>query len=154
MCMIVCTHVLYIYIYIYIHAQNHVGVKNLIPARIGSGRPRGRRKRLGLMPRATSGWDTTHIKTEPDPGLVAAGFVSDTIASSAEAGNEGGLLKCLFIVRSRFDVCKILAAQDMGDLQKRLHDCGCEVGAVVDSADVQALSGNDWARTRTHSDPC
>ena len=92
--------------------------------------------------------------TEPDPGLVAAGFVSDTIASSAEAGNEGGLLKCLFIVRSRFDVCKISAAQDMGDLQKRLHDCGCEVGAVVDSADVQALSGNDWARTRTHSDPC
>ena len=58
------------YTYIYIHAQNHVGVKNLIPARIGSGRPRGRRKRLGLMPRATSGWDTTHIKTEPDPGFL------------------------------------------------------------------------------------
>lgn len=62
----VCTHVLYIYIY----AQNHVGVENLIPARIGSGRPRGRRKRLGLMPRATSGWDTTHIKTKPDPGFL------------------------------------------------------------------------------------
>ena len=56
--------------YTYIYAQNHVGVENLIPARIGSGRPRGRRKRLGLMPRATSGWDTTHIKTKPDPGFL------------------------------------------------------------------------------------
>ena len=77
--------------------------------------------------------------------------MSDTITSCSEAGNEGGLLKCLFIVKSRFDVCKALAAEDMGDLQKRLHDSGCEVGAVVNSADVQALSGNDW--TRTPSDP-
>ena len=77
------------------------------------------------------------------PGLVSNGYTIDTIASAPEAGDEGGLMTCLFVLGIRARVCAVLESQDHDEFKSLLcsyyptTENGENKEAIAPSDDVQ-----------------
>ena len=55
------------------------------------------------------------------------------------AGDEGGLIKCLFIVRARWQACLALSSTSLNELRQHLtNSCECTVQSVPTPTDPNA----------------
>ena len=64
------------------------------------------------------------------------GATEQNILKFELAGDEGGLIKCLFIVRARWQACLALSSDSLNELRQHwTNSCECTVQSVPTQAD-------------------
>ena len=57
------------------------------------------------------------------------------ILNAPEAGDEGGMMKCMFHVQDRYIICRVLASEDKEEFETRLSEA---IEGTIASTDVEA----------------